>query len=174
MKHILLAVDMQKDFIDGSLGTAEAQAVVGPAAQKIRAFDGPIFVTQDTHFADYLDTPEGRKLPVPHCIKDTPGWQLDAAIAEALTGKTFRRIEKLSFGDPSLPFLIREAVGEEDFSVELIGLCTDICVIVNALLLKTHFPDKEIIVDPSCCAGVTPATHEAALTVMRQCQITLR
>jgi len=171
MRHFLIVVDMQNDFITGSLGTAEAQAIVGAAAEKIRTFDGAIFVTFDTHGPDYLNTAEGKKLPVEHCIRGTGGWDLDPAVAAALEGRDFTPVEKPTFGSVRLPALLAEAAGEEDFSIELIGLCIDICVVSNTLLLKAHFPEKEIAVDASCCAGVTPEAHRAALDTMRSCQI---
>lgn len=171
MKHVLIVVDMQKDFVDGALGTAEAAAMVENAAEKIRAFDGVIFVTYDTHFENYMDTAEGAKLPVPHCIKGTAGWELDAAVADALAGKDYTGLEKLTFGSVDLPQLVKEAVADEDFDMTLIGLCTDICVVSNALILKASFPEKEITVDASCCAGVTVDTHNAALATMKMCQI---
>ncbi|MBR0447645.1 MAG: cysteine hydrolase [Clostridia bacterium] len=171
MKEFLIVVDMQKDFVDGALGTPEAVSIVPAVCDRIRAFDGEVIVTYDTHPDTYLDTAEGRKLPVPHCIKDTDGWQLDAAVADALTGKSYHTVEKPTFGSTDLPYLVAAMAGEEDFSVTLIGLCTDICVVSNALLLKAHFPEKTIRVDAACCAGVTPDTHTAALTTMKMCQI---
>jgi len=173
MKKILVIVDMQKDFVDGALGTAEAVAIVPNVVKKINAFDGTIFVTLDTHEADYMETAEGKKLPVPHCIKGTDGWKLNAAVAEALTKKKHTLVEKPTFGSLDLPILIDEVVGDDDFSIELIGLCTDICVVSNALLLKASFYENEITVDAACCAGVTPTSHEAALTTMRMCQINI-
>ena len=173
MKRILIVVDMQKDFENGALGTPEAATIV-PAAEKIRVFEGPIFVTYDTHGSDYPDMAEGRKLPVPHCVKGTSGWELDAAIQDALSGKAYTAVEKNIFGSVDLPGLVgREAAGEA-FSLELIGLCTDICVVSNALLLKAHFPEAPIAVDASCCAGVTPAKHLAALETMASCQIDIK
>ncbi|MBQ7541661.1 MAG: cysteine hydrolase [Clostridia bacterium] len=171
MKKVLVVVDMQKDFVDGALGSGEAVAVVPAVAEKIASFDGEIFVTFDTHFDDYLETAEGKKLPVPHCIKGTDGWQLNDAVAKALEGRKYTPVEKNTFGSVDLPALIREAVGGEAFSVELIGLCTDICVVSNALIVKANFPQSPISVDSACCAGVTPAKHEAALETMRSCQI---
>ncbi len=171
MKHILIVVDMQKDFVDGALGTAEAVAIVDNAAKKIRDFDGDIFVTYDTHFENYMETAEGGKLPVPHCIKGTDGWELDQNIARALEGKTFTKVEKLTFGSVELPDLVRKTVENEDFDITLIGLCTDICVVSNALILKANFPEKDIYVDATCCAGVTCETHNAALITMKMCQI---
>lgn len=160
--------------MDGSLGTAEAVAIVPDVVEKIRSFDGDIFVTLDTHFDDYLDTAEGQKLPVMHCIKDTEGWKLEEKVVEALQNKGFTTVEKHTFGSVDLPELLYRAAGEETFCVELVGLCTDICVVSNALLLKAFFPEIPIMVDASCCAGVTPEAHEAALVTMRSCQIDVR
>ena len=171
MKHILIVVDIQKDFVDGALGTNEAVAMIGNAAKKIEEFDGDIFVTYDTHYENYMETAEGRKLPVCHCVKGTDGWALDHKIAKALEGKAFTKVEKLTFGSTELPDLIKKTVGDEDFDITLIGLCTDICVVSNALILKANFPEKDIYVDAACCAGVTPETHNAALTTMKMCQI---
>lgn len=171
MRNILIVVDMQKDFVDGSLGTAEAQAIVPNVVKKIKSFQGDILVTFDTHFEGYKETSEGKKLPVEHCIKGTEGWELDKSVAEALSLKDHTRVEKLTFGSVELPELIKNTVGDEDFTIELVGLCTDICVVSNALVLKAHFPEHIIMVDASCCAGVTPDTHNHALSVMRMCQI---
>ncbi|MDO5435593.1 MAG: isochorismatase family cysteine hydrolase [Clostridia bacterium] len=174
MKKYLVVVDMQKDFVDGALGSAEAAAVVPGVVEKIRAFDGKIYVTYDTHHPDYMNTAEGKKLPVPHCIRGTAGWELDMNVAAALAGKTYETVEKPTFGSTALPELIRTDAGEEDFRIELIGLCTDICVVSNALLLKANFPEKTIAVDGTCCAGVSPETHRAALATMRCCQIDVK
>ena len=171
MKRFLVAVDLQKDFVDGALGSPEAVAMIPAAAKKIRGFDGEIFVTLDTHFENYMQTAEGQKLPVPHCIKGTPGWELDRKIKKALEKKSYVAVEKNTFGSVRLPALIAEAAAGEEFSVVIIGLCTDICVVSNALLIKANFPEAEISVDPACCAGVTPEKHEAALETMRSCQI---
>lgn len=171
MKHFLIVVDMQKDFVDGALGTSEAVAIVPAVCEKIRSFEGEIIVTYDTHPDTYLATAEGKKLPVTHCVKDTDGWQLDTAVTSALEGKEYYTIEKPTFGSTDLPFLVRSIAGEEDFDVTLIGLCTDICVVSNALLLKAHFPEVPIAVEGALCAGVTPDTHAAALTTMKMCQI---
>ena len=171
MKNILIVVDMQKDFVDGALGTAEAVAIVENVAAKIAAHTGPIVVTYDTHGENYMDTAEGKKLPVPHCIKGSDGWQLNDRVAEALSGKEYAALEKPTFGSVELPALVKKLAGGEDFSLELIGLCTDICVVSNALLLKAHFPEIPISVDAACCAGVTPESHKAALTTMSFCQI---
>ena len=173
MKHFLIVVDIQKDFVDRALGTAEAVAMIPAAAERIKGFEGDIFVTYDTHFEDYMDSAEGKKLPVPHCIKGTEGWELDDGIAEALKGRQYAAVEKLTFGSVELPRLVEIGARDEDFDITLIGLCTDICVVSNALILKAHFPDKEIYVDASCCAGVTPETHNAALETMKMCQINI-
>ena len=174
MKHFLVIVDIQKDFVDGALGTKEAQALVPLAAETIEKFQGDIFVTYDTHFENYLSTAEGKKLQVAHCIKGKPGWELDAAIAKALEGKAYTPVEKLTFGSVVLPRLILQAAGGEDFDITLLGLCTDICVVSNALILKANFPEKEIAVESACCAGVTPESHAAALQTMAMCQITVK
>ena len=174
MKHFLVVVDMQKDFVDGSLGTAEAVSILPAAAEKIRSFDGDIFVTYDTHFEDYLESSEGKKLPVPHCIYQTPGWELAAPIGELIEAIPHFKVQKYTFGSTLLPYLMQEVADGEDFSIELIGLCTDICVISNALILKAHFPDAPISVDSSCCAGVTPTLHDAALSTMKSCQIDIK
>lgn len=173
-RKILVVVDMQNDFIDGALGTAEAQAIVPAVIARInecREAGWTLIATLDTHAEDYLNSPEGKKLPVPHCIKGTPGWQLNAGVAAAL-GKDALIVEKPTFGSTQLPWLIADLTQDaEHVTIELLGLCTDICVVSNALLLKAHFPDADIAVRRSCCAGVTPATHEAALATMGCCQI---
>lgn len=174
MKQFLIVVDMQKDFVDGALGTPEAQAIVERVADKIRTFEGEIIVTYDTHTEGYMNTNEGSHLPVPHCIKDSEGWQLDAQVATALATRRYASVEKPTFGSVALPRILRDMAGDEDFTVELIGLCTDICVVSNALLLKANFPESEIFVDAACCAGVSPATHQAALSTMACCQIQVK
>ena len=171
MKHFLVVVDIQNDFVDAALGTNEAVGIIPAASQKIKNFGGEIFVTFDTHFENYLETNEGKNLPVKHCIKGTKGWELNPEIAAAISGKEYTAVEKLTFGSTKLPRLIEKAANGEDFDVTLIGLCTDICVVSNALILKANFPEKEIIVDKSCCAGVTVDTHNAALKTMQMCQI---
>ena len=173
---ILVVVDMQKDFVDRALGTAEAAAIVPAVADKIRAYaekGDPIFVTLDTHGEDYLRTQEGRNLPVVHCVRGTEGWELDDAVAAALPEYAVT-VEKPTFGSVKLPELIGEFVavnGAENVHVEVIGLCTDICVVSNALLLKAFFPEMPISLDAKCCAGVTPQKHAAALDTMASCQI---
>ena len=173
MKKILVVVDIQNDFVDGALGTREAVAIIDNAVQKIKNFDGDIFVTLDTHYENYMQTLEGQKLPVPHCIKNTNGWLLNPKIADALKNRNYKTVEKLTFGSTKLPQLIKETIGDNQAEITLIGLCTDICVVSNALLLKANFTDVEIYVDSSCCAGVTPETHNAALEVMKCCQINI-
>ena len=171
MKNFLIVVDMQKDFVDGSLGTPEAQAIIENVVQKIEKHDGPVIATLDTHEVNYLNTAEGKNLPVEHCIRNTPGWMLNQQVAQAIAKKKCISVEKPTFGSVNLPKLIGDLAGGEDFRIELIGLCTDICVVSNALLLKAHFPEADISVDARCCAGVTPDAHRAALQVMRSCQI---
>ena len=167
---ILIVVDMQKDFIDGALGTAEAVAIVPSVIEKIKEYENSdrlVIYTKDTHIENYMDTREGRHLPVPHCIKGTAGHEIPD---EILRGHDLI-IEKPTFGSTELVSYLENIEFDE---VELIGLCTDICVVSNALLIKARFPEREVSVDSSCCAGVTPATHEAALTTMKMCQINIR
>lgn len=174
MKKILVVVDMQKDFVDGALGSKEAVAIVPNVVNKIKDFEGDIFVTYDTHFENYMDTNEGKNLPVPHCIKGTDGWELNEEVAKALVNRKYTPVEKITFGSVDLPGLVGKAAGDEAFTVELVGLCTDICVVSNALLLKANFPEMNILVDAACCAGVTVESHEAALTTMKMCQIEVK
>ena len=161
MKKFLIVVDMQKDFVDGALGTKEAVAIVPNVVKKIENFDGEIFATLE----------EGKNLPVKHCIKNTDGWLLDKEVKAALDKKSFTPVEKNTFGSTDLPALIKDRAGEEELSIELIGLCTDICVVSNALILKASFPEADIKIDPECCAGVTPEAHIAAVKTMASCQI---
>ncbi len=170
MKKILVVVDMQKDFVDGALGTKEAVAIVDKVAATIRNFDGDIIATYDTHDENYMNTQEGKKLPVPHCIKDTEGWKLDKKVQTALDEKGYKAVYKPTFGSVDLVEMIK-AYDTENTEIFMVGLCTDICVVSNALLLKANFPEMNISVDASCCAGVTPEKHEAALETMRSCQI---
>lgn len=169
MKELLVVVDMQKDFIDGALGTQEAVKIVEPVAAKIKAAKDQgkdIIFTKDTHHKDYLMTQEGRKLPVPHCIKGTQGWELDVRLLDLAQG--CQVLEKPAFGSMELAQIAGEKGYEE---IELVGLCTDICVISNAMLLKSSLPEALIRVDASCCAGVTPESHRNALEAMKVCQI---
>jgi nicotinamidase-related amidase len=174
MKHFLVVVDMQTDFIDGSLGTPEAVAIKPAVLNKIHTFPGEIFATVDTHGENYLQTAEGRHLPVEHCIKGTPGWAVDREIATALNGRGAVFVEKPTFGSLILPQLLEDAAAGEDFDVTLEGLCTDICVVSNALLLKAYMPEVPMCVDSACCAGVTPEKHASALEVLGSCQVSLR
>ena len=166
MKQFLIVVDMQKDFVDGALGTKEAVAIVPKVAEKIRSFDGEIFVTYDTHFADYMDTQEGKNLPVPHCIKDTDGWRIRREL-DALRKTPV--IDKITFGSKDLAEILKEEPSIE--SITFVGLCTDICVISNVMLTKAFFPEIPLIVDAKACAGVTPESHQNALAAMKMCQV---
>ena len=168
---VLVVVDMQKDFIDGALGTKEAQAIVPHVVEKIENFDGRVIATRDTHGENYLQTAEGQKLPVTHCIEGTDGWQLHPDIAALISRKP---IDKPTFGSTELAKLLEKCHSDHTIdSITLVGLCTDICVISNALLLKAVLPEVPIFVDASCCAGVTPESHENALRAMEMCQITV-
>ncbi len=168
MKKLLVVIDMQNDFIDGSLGTQEAVAIVQNVSDKINQYArhcDEIIFTRDTHAENYLETQEGRALPVRHCIAKTPGWE----ISSLLETKQAMIFDKPSFGSIELADYIAEKVKPD--TIELIGLCTDICVISNALILKARLPETEISVDTRCCAGVTPASHQNALAAMKMCQI---
>ncbi|MBQ7005496.1 MAG: cysteine hydrolase [Clostridia bacterium] len=173
MKKILIVVDMQKDFVDGALGTAEAVAIVDNVVKKIEDFEGDIIVTYDTHEENYMETQEGKNLPVPHCIKGTDGWKLDSKVQSALDKKAYKTIEKPTFGSLELPAYISANYNPAETEIELIGLCTDICVVSNALLLKANFLETKVSVDSSCCAGVTVDSHNAALTTMKMCQVNI-
>lgn len=172
MRNVLVVVDMQKDFVDGALGSKEAEAIVDNVVNKIENFNGEIIVTYDTHQDDYMETREGKYLPVPHCIENTDGWALNDKVENALIGKGATKIKKPTFGSVRLVDVLID-VDEKDTEVTLIGLCTDICVVSNAMLLKANYPEMNITVDSTCCAGVTPETHNAALTVMKSCQINI-
>jgi len=166
MKKILIVVDMQNDFIDGALGTAEAVSIVPYVKEVIENFDGKVFFTRDTHFGNYMQTEEGKNLPVPHCIKDTHGWQIRAEL-DAL--RKTEPIDKITFGSTELMDVLR---GEGEIeSITFVGLCTDICVISNAMLAKANFPEVPLTVDAKGCAGVTPESHARALEAMKTCQI---
>ncbi len=174
MEQILVVVDMQNDFIDGALGTKEAVDIVGNVVAKIREYQGcKIYLTRDTHFENYMDRQEGRKLPVPHCIKGSLGWKIRPEVimtAESVTNRIVK-VDKPSFGSIALSELIYQDSLMDDIEVELVGLCTDICVVSNALLLKAKMPEVPIKVDRKCVAGVTPKKNEAALLTMESCQI---
>jgi len=169
MQHILIVVDMQTDFVDGALGSAHATAILPAVRDKILHFDGKIIYTRDTHEADYLQTREGKHLPVPHCIRDTDGWQIHPALRDLPADLV---IDKPTFGSVALMEELRASHQNDPIAdITLIGLCTDICVISNTMLLKAALPEVDIIVDAACCAGVTPDSHATALNAMRACQI---
>lgn len=170
MKKVLIVVDMQNDFIHGALGSADAQGIVENVKKKIESFDGTVIFTQDTHGRDYMSTQEGKKLPVAHCIEGTDGWE----ICSELKGLAKNCLTKPTFGSVVLPGYICDLLGEEPDEIELVGLCTDICVISNAMILKASFPEAKISVDSSCCAGVTPQSHDNALAAMASVQIDIR
>ena len=165
MKY-LVVVDMQVDFITGALGSKLATAIVPNVVEKVKSFDGKVIFTRDTHFEDYMKTQEGTKLPVPHCIKDSDGWQ----ICDELKPYVETVVDKLTFGSIELPGLLK-SFGEPIEKIELCGLCTDICVISNAMVLKAAFPEVPIAVDSSCSAGVSLESHNTALDAMRAVQI---
>ena len=170
MRELLLVIDMQTDFVDGALGSAEAVAIIPNVLREIAKFDkSNIIATRDTHPEDYMQTREGKHLPVPHCIKGTDGWQIHPAIAPAIDGCLV--IDKPTFGSTALCEHIVKIAKDEDISVTLVGLCTDICVVSNAMLIKAALPEIEVTVVSDACAGVTPDTHTAALTTMKMCQI---
>lgn len=170
MRRILIVIDMQNDFIDAALGTREAVAIVEAVKDKIRSYPAAdVIATMDTHGKNYMQTQEGKYLPVPHCIRETEGWQIRPDIADLLTEAKI--YEKPTFGSTALAADLRDLSEKEEIEIELIGLCTDICVVSNALLLKAMMPEVKISVDASCCAGVTPEKHLAALETMRSCQI---
>ena len=169
MQNILLVIDMQNDFIDGALGTPEAVAIVPKVREKIRNFDGTVLFTRDTHGENYMETQEGKNLPVPHCIRGTEGWQIRPELEEL---RVTEPIDKGTFGSDELGKILRDLNDEDPIgTITVIGLCTDICVISNALLAKAFLPEVPIEVDASCCAGVTPESHENALKAMASCQI---
>ena len=168
---VLIVVDMQHDFVDGALGSEAAKAIVPKVKAKIEAYENNkdyVIFTRDTHQDNYLSTQEGRKLPVPHCIQNSDGWQ----ILEELHSSRHAKVDKAAFGSSELPQVLEQTFSERSLkSIELIGLCTDICVISNAMILKAFFPEVPVIVDSACCAGVTPESHETALKAMKACQI---
>lgn len=176
MDKYLIVVDMQNDFISGALGTAEAMAILPKVKEKIKNSIGSrkIYFTMDTHFDDYLTTVEGKNLPVPHCIKDTEGWQIADGLLEGFGGSDGEPeiVLKNTFGAVGLAQKLQDADQKgKTAEIELVGLCTDICVISNALLLKAFLPEAYIRVDASCCAGVTPESHNTALEAMKMCHI---
>ena len=168
---VLIVIDMQNDFVYGPLGTPEAQAIVPNVMEKIADYKRnkwPVLYTRDTHYSDYLDTQEGKKLPVLHCIRNTEGWQIIPEIIPDENGFIF---DKNTFGKYNWELETWLDCKYSRYDIEIIGVCLDICVISNALILKAAFPENEITVDASCCAGSTPEKHKAALEVMKSCQI---
>lgn len=172
MKY-LIVVDMQNDFITGSLGTQEAQAILPKVVEKVKSFDGTVIYTRDTHQADYLATQEGKNLPVEHCIEGSDGWKLAPELELLSAGhKVFN---KPTFGSTELAaFLVEENAKAAIEEIELCGLCTDICVISNAFVIKANLTEVPVSVDASCCAGVTPESHKNALTAMKMCQVAVK
>ncbi len=169
MQKILVVVDMQNDFIDGALGTAEAVAIVPKVAEKIKNFDGKVIFTRDTHEENYMETQEGKNLPVPHCIRGTDGWQI-TPLLRGLVKEIC--IDKPAFGSTQLGTLLKKMHDSEPIEkITFVGLCTDICVISNVLLIKAVLPEVELAVVSDCCAGVTPQSHNNALEAMKMCQI---
>ena len=167
MANILVVVDMQNDFIDGALGTPEAAAIVPYVKQVIEQFEGKVFFTRDTHFENYLDTQEGKNLPVKHCIQGTPGWQIRQEL-DAL--RETDAIDKRTFGSSVLPEILAK---ENPESITFVGLCTDICVISNVMVTKAFFPEVPVFVDAKGCAGVSVQSHRNALDAMKMCQVTV-
>lgn len=173
MRKILLVIDMQNDFIDGTLGTPEAVSVVDRVVCEIKKYPVEnIIATRDTHGEDYLKTQEGRNLSVPHCIKGTPGWELNHKIADALRGAVI--IDKPTFGSKELAERVAEWAERDQLDITFVGLCTDICVVSNALLIKAFLPETPLRVIANCCAGVTPESHQAALKTMQMCQVQIQ
>ncbi len=168
MKKLLIVIDMQKDFIDGALGTPEAAAIVPKVREKMLSYPPEaVYATMDTHGEDYLSTQEGRRLPVVHCVKGSEGWTLHPDLAPLIPAEHI--FEKPGFGSVALARTM--AALPETEEIELIGVCTDICVVSNALLLKAFLPEVKLSVDAACCAGVTPEKHLAALETLRSCQV---
>lgn len=172
MQEILVVVDMQNDFVTGPLGTPEARTILPKVAEKVKNFPGRVLFTRDTHEENYLESREGKVLPVPHCIRGSRGWEICPEL-EALRKE--EPIDKPTFGSTGLGEVLRAAdqYGEKIGKITLVGVCTDICVISNALLLRAFLPEAEIAVDAACCAGVTPESHQTALRAMKACQITI-
>lgn len=174
MRNILIVVDMQKDFVTGALASKDAQAILPKVKEKIEAYDRAgkeIIFTRDTHGEDYMQTNEGKHLPVPHCIKGTDGWQICAELTDGITSE-YKTVDKPTFGFLGWKeVLASETADGSDLDIEMIGVCTDICVVSNALILKALYSEATVRVDAGCCAGVTPEAHAAALVTMRACQV---
>ena len=174
-EKVLIVVDMQKDFVDGVLGTKEAQAIVPAVVEKIKSFDGTVIYTRDTHQSDYMETQEGKKLPVPHCMEGSEGWELIEPLDKLQKQAGAAIYDKPTFGSVALADDLKKEYDKGVIKeVELIGVCTDICVVSNALLIKANMPELTVKLDASCCAGVTVEKHEAALETMRSCQVEVR
>ncbi len=177
MSKLLVVVDLQNDFIDGALGTGEAVSIVENAIAKIKSYEAggeTVIFTMDTHSDNYLETQEGKNLPVKHCIAGTKGWQINDQIMNAVDLNQYKIYKKITFGSSELAKDLLNGVYDGISQVELIGICTDICVITNAMLFKTLLPEVPVIVDAACCAGVTPESHANALKAMKMCQITIQ
>ena len=172
MQEILVVVDMQNDFVTGPLGTPEARTILPKVAEKVKNFPGRVLFTRDTHEENYLESREGKVLPVPHCIRGSRGWEI---CPELETLRKEEPVDKPTFGSTGLGEVLRAAdqYGEKIGKITLVGVCTDICVISNALLLRAFLPEAEIAVDAACCAGVTPESHQTALRAMKACQIAI-
>ena len=170
----LVVIDVQNDFVTGSLGTAEAVEMLPRLLEKMRSFEGAILMTIDTHEENYLDTQEGRMLPVKHCIMGTEGWRFPEEVNALRESRGARIYAKPTFGSEKLVADLKRLYESDELeSVELVGLCTDICVISNAMVLRAAFPETEIEILSDCCAGVTPQSHQTALDAMRACQFTI-
>lgn len=172
MQEILVVVDMQNDFVTGSLGTPEARAILPKVVEKVKSFPGRVLFTRDTHEKNYLESREGKALPVPHCIRGSEGWEICPEL-EAVRKE--EPVDKPTFGSTGLGEVLRAAdrYGEKIHKITLVGVCTDICVISNTLLLRAFLPEAEIVVDAACCAGVTPEAHRTALEAMKACQVVI-
>ena len=166
MSKVLIVVDMQNDFIDGALGTKEAVAIVPYVKEVIENFDGKVLFTRDTHFENYMETQEGKNLPVPHCIKDTEGWQICPVLEEL---RKTEAIDKLTFASKDLVEILKQEENVEE--ITFVGLCTDICVISNVMVVKAFYPEVPLVVDAKGCAGVTVQSHRNALEAMKMCQV---
>lgn len=174
-ERYLIVIDMQNDFVTGSLGSKEAEKIVQNVLGKVNDFKGKIYFTQDTHDEEYMSTQEGRCLPVKHCIYGTEGWELIDELKQLKEEKQLKAFKKNTFGSVELAETLRRENEENGIkSVELIGLCTDICVVSNALLIKAFLPEIPVYVDATCCAGVTPESHMASLKTMESCQINIK
>lgn len=167
---LMIVVDMQNDFVTGCLGSNEAKAIVEKMVKTLNEFDGEIVFTRDTHFENYMETMEGKKLPVPHCIKDSEGWEIIPELKTISEREDVKIFDKLTFGSLELASYVKDNADKYD-EIELIGVCTDICVISNALLIKASVPNKKIVVDHTLCAGVSPTSHKNALEAMKCCHI---